>query len=183
MRSNWRALGALVASCLVQAALVQPTLAQTVTKSSGPWFFGGGVGLGFGDVTYVELSPLVGYQVNERVSVGGSLTYRYRDDERFSPSISTSDYGSSLFARYAVAGPFFIQAEYEYLNYEIVRLDNSSERRDANSVFAGGGISKPVSPNVSLFATALYNLTYSSYDDPAPYDSPWVIRLGVSAGF
>lgn len=169
---------------LVAAACASvPAQAQSVSFSADRWFYGGGIGVGFGDVSYVELSPLVGYRLNERLSVGGSLTYRYREDDRFSPSINTSDYGGSLFGRYTLAAPFFLQAEYEYLDYEVLRSSGATERKQANSVFAGAGFSQPMNGNVSLFATVLYNLTYSSYDEPAPYGSPWVIRFGVSAGF
>jgi hypothetical protein len=179
MKAIWLAAGVLVAA----ACAMEIAQAQSITFSSDRWFYGGGVGVSFGDITYVEVSPLLGYRVDDRLSVGGSLIFRYRDDDRFSPSVNTSDYGGGLFARYTVVAPFFLQAEYEYLNYEVLRPDRSTERMNANSVFAGGGVTHPLNRNVSLFATVLYNLTYSSYDEPGPYSSPWVVRFGVSAGF
>ena len=172
-----------VAGLLVLGCLASQAHAQSASVSAGRWYFGGGVGLGFGDITYVEISPLVGYRVTDRVSVGGSLLYRYRNDDRFSPSIDTSDYGGGLFTRYSIVGPFFLQAEYEYLNYEVLQSNRSTTRMNANSLFAGGGISQPINRNTSVFATVLYNLTYSSYDEPGPYSSPWVVRVGVAFGF
>jgi len=151
-------------------------------SSSGRWFYGGGIGLGFGDVTYFSIQPMVGYRVSDRLSVGGSLIYRYRSDNRYASDLTTSDYGASAFGRYTIAGPFFAQAELEQLSYEYVRSNLTTTRTDATSLFAGGGISQPIGNNVNAFATVMYNLSYGS-QSPSPYSSPWVIRIGVGVGF
>jgi hypothetical protein len=145
-------------------------------------WFGGNVGLGFGDVQYVDVSPIVGYSFTEKLHGGVSLTYRYRKDKRFVDDISTSDYGGSLFARYRVTRPIFLQAEYEYLDYEFVRFDGSTDRDQYDSVFGGVGFSTSTGGRASFFALALYNFTYSD-SDPGPYDEPWVVRAGVAFGF
>jgi len=150
--------------------------------NSGRVFYGGGIGVGFGDTTYFSLSPLIGYRVDDRLSVGGSLIYRYRSDDRFGRDLSTNDYGASVFARYTVAGPFFVQGELEQLSYEYIRSNLTTTRTNATSFFAGGGVSHPLGRNVTVFATALYNFSYGS-QSPSPYSSPWVIRLGVGVGF
>lgn len=173
-------------SALAVAALVisAPAAAQVSAGfGAGRWFFGGGLGLGFGDVTFVEVSPLVGYRVNDRLSVGGSLLYRYRNDDRYGRDLSTNDYGASVFGRYAVTGPFFLQGEIEQLSFEYYRSDLTKTRTDATSVFGGGGIAQPLGRNASLFALALYNFSYSGYGFPAPYASPWIFRVGVAVGF
>ena len=79
------------------AAIVFCGLAVTGT----PWandrlWFGGGIGFGFGDVDYVEVSPIVGYSATEKLSVGGGITYRYRNDDRFAESLSTNDWPISV---------------------------------------------------------------------------------------
>lgn len=154
----------------------------SVGTSSGRWFFGGGLGLGFGDTTYVSVSPLVGYRIDDRITVGGSLIYRYRSDDRFGRDLSTNDYGASVFGRYAIAGPFFAQAEVEQLSYEYVRSNLTTTRTDATSIFAGGGVAQPIGGRATAFATVLYNLSYGS-QSPSPYSSPWVIRVGIGIGF
>ncbi len=167
------ALGAIPSTAWSQAS---------VGSSSGRWFYGGGIGLGFGDTTYFSISPLVGYRVDDRLSVGGSLIYRYRSDDRYGRDLTTNDYGASVFGRYTIKGPFFVQAELEQLSYEYIRTNLTTARTDATSLFAGGGVSYPISPNVSAFATALYNFSYGS-QSPSPYSSPWVFRIGVGVGF
>jgi hypothetical protein len=125
---------------------------------------------------------MVGYGVSEQVDVGGRLIYRYRDDDRYSPSLTTSDYGASVFGRYHVAKPVFLQAEYEWLSYELVFTDGSTDRDDFGSVLAGAGIVQPLGGQSSFFASALYNFSYDD-DEPSPYDDPWVVRIGVGFGF
>jgi len=146
------------------------------------WWVGGGIGVGFGDVTYVSVEPAVGYSVTDRLGVGARLTYRYRDDERYSPNLSTNDYGASLFGRYHVTQPVFLQLEYEYLSYEYAFTDGSTARDDFDSVLAGAGVLQPLGGSSSFFAMALYNLSYQD-DEPSPYDDPWVIRIGVGFAF
>jgi hypothetical protein len=145
-------------------------------------YFGGGVGLSFGSVDYVELAPLVGYQLGPQASVGGSLIFRYRNDDRYGESLSTTDFGGSLFGRYHVWNPLFVHAEVEYLSYEYVRFDLSTERDNFTSFFVGPGVNWALGGRTSMFALALYNLAYDS-GEPSPYDSPWVVRFGIGVGF
>ena len=173
-------IGALAAFLTLSATAAG---AQSVSVSSGRWFFGGGIGLGFGDQSYVEVSPFVGYRVTDQFSVGGGVLWQHMEDNRYQKDLSTDNYGANLFARYAVYGPFYLQGEYEYLDYEYYRSDLTTARRSANSLFAGGGIAHPLGSNASAFVSLMYNLTYSTYDDPKPYDSPWVVRAGISVGF
>ncbi len=158
-------------------------LACTAPAGAGPaLWFGGGVGLWFGDVNYVEVQPVVGMTLTERLSGAVSVLYRYRDDKRYSPSLSTTDYGASLIGRFRVVDPVFLQAEYEYLEYEFVRVDRSKDRNSYDSVLVGAGFSQATGGRMAVYAVALYNLSYSA-SDPGPYDDPWVIRAGVTFGF
>jgi hypothetical protein len=146
-------------------------------------FYGGAVGLSFGDVQYVELSPMIGMHFTPKLSAGVSAMYRWVSDDRYNTELNTQDYGATLFGRYRLTSTFFLQAEYEYLNYEYYTsiLNMTTERSDFTSLLAGGGISTPAGQNASFYMTALYNF---SYDEPdSPYDSPWVFRLGVAVGF
>jgi hypothetical protein len=150
--------------------------------SSRIWV-GGGIGLSFGTVDYVEVAPMIGYSATDKLSIGGSLVYRYRKDGRFSPSVSTTDYGGSLFGRYQVTAPIFVHAEYEYLNYEFVLPNLSTDRDTYGSVLVGPGFAHSAGGRASVFVLALYNLTYDSDDLRSPYSDPWVYRVGVGFGF
>lgn len=147
------------------------------------FFFGGGVGLSFGDVDYVEVSPLVGFRVTERFDAGLSLLYRWRSDDRFEPSIDTTDYGGTLFGRLRVVSNFFLEADWESVNWEYVRSDLSTDRETTTSFLAGGGYYQPLGARTSLAFSALYNFSYDEDDPFEPYGGPWVFRAGIGVGF
>src|SRR5262245_1082610 len=89
-------------------------------KPAGPskWFVGGGFGATFGTVDTISIAPLVGYHVGPRFDVGTQLFYQWVDDSRYSPSLKTSDYGGTLFARFRVFRALFLEGDYQYTNYE-----------------------------------------------------------------
>jgi opacity protein-like surface antigen len=146
-------------------------------------FYGGGIGLSFGTIDFIEIAPMIGVQVTDEFSTGISLLYRYRNDSRYSPSLSTNDYGGSIFARYHFLPNLFAQTEYEYLNFEYHDFNGGKKSDNYSSFLAGAGMSQPLGHNVAMHAAVLYNFSYSDKDFYRPYDSPWVIRVGVSAGF
>lgn len=147
------------------------------------WFVGGWLGLGFGDVTWAQISPMVGYRVSRRTSVGASLLYRYRKDSRYGEDLSTTDYGGSLFGRFNVVRPFFVHAEYEVLDFEYYSGLSETDRQTYDSLLIGGGVSYPVGKSASTYVVVLYNVTYDSDEPIRPYDSPWVIRIGAGFSF
>jgi hypothetical protein len=158
----------------------QPTLRDRL-------FTGGGLGASFGKgYSFVSVSPLVGYKITPKLAGGLQFQYRYTKYNVAPYKFSTSDYGFSPFLRWNFYGPLFLHTEYEYLNYVAALGSDGSKVRDSyNSFFLGGGFFQPLGRNAGFFLMALYNF---SYKDPqpyeiAPYDSPLVIRAGVTAGF
>lgn len=155
-------------------------------------YVGGGFGASFGDYTYINISPIIGYRVSPKLSVGLRLIYQYTTYEYWdyqdqtTKNYSGNDFGVGGFARYMVRGPFFLQAEYEHLNYDGLD-DSGSSRSSFNSFMAGGGISQPIGGKAFFFLTAMYNFSYANFDSNnvyrSPYNSPWVLRIGVTAGF
>ena len=167
---------------LLPLLILLAVMAETPAMARNHWWFGGGIGLSFGDVDYISIEPVIGYVPVEKVSVGARLIYRYRDDGRFDPSVSATDYGASLFARYLITKPVFVQAEYEYLSYEFRQFNGSTDREGFGSWLAGVGISQPLGRNVSFFVLGLYNFSFSD-DEFSPYNDAWVLRLGVGVSF
>ena len=98
-------------------------------------------------------------------------------------NLTTKDYGAGLFARYRVWKPIYAQLEYEYLSYESVTGDRSTERETFDSVLGGAGMSLPLSRNLGFFATALYNFSYDSDAIRSPYSSEWILRTGIGYSF
>jgi hypothetical protein len=175
----------LLAPLSTQAQVSMQSVEQT--KAAAPAqpriFYGGTIGLGFGDVQYFELSPLIGVNLTPQLGVGLQLTYRHRKDTRYQQDLTTDDYGATLFGRYRLPGPFYLQAEYEYLDYEYRTsfTTNTTDRSNFSSFMAGGGVSQAVGGNASIYATLLYNFSYDQED--SPYSNPWILRFGVGVGF
>jgi len=184
---TWRTI-ATAMKATVTAMSVIALLAISAPAGAAPppspskWFYGGGMALSFGQVDLIGISPIIGYRITPVVSAGLGLQYFYRNDSRYGESYSTSDYGGSLFTRFYVGEGFFLSATYEYLRYQYFDFSGAKLSDDYNAVFAGGGFSRPLSPNAAFVVTALYNVTYDD-NEPGPYDSPWVIGAGVSVGF
>ncbi len=151
-----------------------------IGQGGGDVFYGGTLGASFGEVDYYEFAPMAGVHISPQFSLGGTLIYRHRRDGRFAKTLTANDYGASAFGRYRVTRSVFAQAEYEYLDYEFFRGNLSKARDTANSLFLGGGVSSPAGRSASIFATALYNVLH---DDDSPYESPWVLRVGIAVGF
>ena len=161
-----------------------PSTPPPSTSFKDKLFFGGGMGLSFGDVDYISIEPLIGIHLNPKLSVGTTLIYRYTSDSRYEEDIHYNDYGARAFLQFYPVPNFFGQVEYEYLDYEYVLLPSfDTERTTAGSVFVGGGVSQPIGKGSAFFASALYNLSYDDNDPLSPYDTPWVIRVGVGVGF
>src|SRR5262249_12355255 len=145
--------------------------------------FGGGIGLSFGDVDYVELAPLIGYRFLPKLDGGVQLVYQYQHDSRYAETFTLNNYGANVFTRYFVVPSIFLQAEYQYLNYEYALPSFDTTRSTYNSLLAGGGFSQPMGRQAGFYVSALYNFSYNSTDPHSPYTDPWIIQAGVTAGF
>ena len=153
------------------------------TEAASRWWFGGGIGLGVGDRDFFEINGVVGYRATPRFTPGLRVTYRNSEVRDGNSSLTTDDYGASLFGRYRIWKPIYAQVEYEYLSYEFVGRDFSAERETFGSLLCGAGVAFPLSYKIGLFATALYNFSYDDNEIPRPYSSPWVFRTGVGFSF
>jgi len=174
----------LIFSCstaLAQTDPKPPTVPPPSVKDK--FFYGGGLGLAFGDVDYVEIAPLVGYRFLPKLDGGVQPFYRWVNDSRYAEDVTTADYGVDLFVRYFVVPTIFVQGEYEFLNYEYVLPTFQTERSTANSFLAGGGFSQPIGKGAGFFVSVLYNFSYDNSDPTDPYGDAWQVQAGVTAGF
>lgn len=154
-------------------------------------FIGGGFGAGFGDYTYVSVSPIIGYRFTNRLSGGMRFMYQYTTFDYIIGGVKEkyqgNDFGISPFAQFLVYGPVFLQAEYEFLSYDALYYDGTTTRTNFDSFLAGGGINQPMGRKASFFLMVLYNFSYQNYNSTdvyrSPYNSPWVFRIGVAGGF
>ena len=150
------------------------------------FYVGGWLGGSFGDVVSTfQVAPELGFIVVPKFHLGGSLVYRYRKDKRFEPDLSTTELGGSLYGRYFVYSPIFLQAGVEQLSWEfpVSNPDGGFDLIDANhtAVLVGPGFALPLGPKAASYMTFLYDINYDS-SGPNPYDRPWMIRVGIGIG-
>ncbi|MDY0344651.1 MAG: hypothetical protein RBR28_13825 [Lentimicrobium sp.] len=154
---------------------------------------GGGIGLQFGDMTLIDLSPTVGYRVTDKLETGIGITYKYFRIKNYfydyttgtKYDLKTNIYGGSLYARYAIIENLFAHIEYERLLYTYTdiyfvsgNVTKSKEEATINSFFIGGGYRQRISGKSYFYIMGLWNLI----DDPlSPYSNP-ILRMGVGLG-
>lgn len=174
--------------CLSFMTFSKSLFAQVNSENSAPeynfkshLYFGGGFGLQFGYMTLIEVSPLVGYIVTPKFSVGISPTYKYykyNDLYGKNLDLKTNVWGGSIFTRYSIFENVFAHVEYESLFYNEQVPGYPEIRKQYNSFFVGGGYNQRIGGNSGMYILLLWNLN----DTPdSPYINP-IVRVGFSVG-
>lgn len=146
-------------------------------------FVGGYVGLQFGDITVINISPTAGYRISNKFSAGLNGTYQYYRER--SPFFNTSQYfithiyGGSTFVRYHFIKQAFAHAEYEALNLETRRIGTEAIERTGRfweyNPLLGGGYRQALGARTHLNIMLLYNF---NQDSKVYYQNP-IFRIGV----
>ncbi len=173
---------ALALPAFAQAPEPEVPPAKPRSSMKNKFFVGGGVGLAFGTVDYLEIAPLLGFRVAPRVDLGLQPFYRWINDGRYSPSLETTDYGARLFARVRIVARFFAEADYQFTSYEYANGTGGSTRSTNNAFLAGVGYTMPFSNNAGMYFSVLYDFTYKG-DQANFYNSPIQFQIGASVGF
>ncbi len=144
-------------------------------------YTGGGLGLQIGDYTLIQVSPILGYNITENLSVGIGATYQYTKYRQYNYDFVSNMYGGSIFGRYIIWRSIFAYAEDELLNIEYREQVNNiiyKKRTNVNSLFVGGGVRQLVGENSAMVLMLLWNLNETPY---TPYNNP-IIRIGFEIG-
>ena len=165
---------------------------------------GGNLGLQFGTVTAINISPEVMLRVVDQFHLGVGFSYDYLQSKNYfwdNPNqqylnFKANVYGGRVFARYYLrslfdnfVGNLFAHAEYEYLYYtRSFKLDplgtiydpfgytykRGKDFLEINSLFVGVGYEQPFTERAFMDIMILYNIN-DTYT--SPYSNP-VFRLG-----
>jgi hypothetical protein len=163
---------------------------------------GGGIGLGFGDITNISVSPIVGYRITDDFAAGVGLGFQYfrvRDqfpvynqattETEYYPLKSTFFY-PSVWARYIVYKNFFVHLEGEYDMQSFTAYERASDpngdpvkyklKYNSPAALVGAGIRQPITDRASLVIVALYDVLQHEY---SPYRNRIDLRIGFNVGF
>jgi hypothetical protein len=147
-------------------------------------YFGGTFSLQFGTYTAIVISPIAGYMVTNRFSVGPGITYQYLKGEAFDYTgrryeYDSNIYGFSAFARYNITPMFFAYTQYESLKVDFPSVDGTQLVREwVPGYFIGGGVFQRVGGRAGLGLSVLINLLHD--DRKSPYNSNLIIRAGIT---
>jgi hypothetical protein len=144
-------------------------------------YFGGAIGLSFGDIDYYQIAPVAGFHVTPKFSTGVALSWIRREYSE-PVDVSTNDLGVDVFGRYRVLQNAFAQLQYSYFDFEVPLVSGGSVDETYSTVLAGAGWAQPLGNRASFVVSVLYDFGYSD-DEPSPYDDPWVMSAGVAVGF
>ncbi len=189
----YTSLPLLLLILLPTLSAAQDSVQREKSRFSDKIFFGGGLGLQFGTLTLIDISPVVGYRITEKFETGLGFTYKYYRFKDYyvdnytgiSYDLKSNIIGGSIFARYHITESIFAHTEYESLRYMYDDFYNTgaglmSDKRTAviNSIFVGGGYRQRITQGSYFFIMALWNLNESAL---SPYSNP-VLRMGVILG-
>jgi len=162
-------------------ANVKPTLNKNTTPLRDRLFFGGDLGLNFGDVTYIYLAPTIGYKLTDKWGVGLGPSYSYLKDKRYvNYTYETSTYGGRLFSQYRIFNQALLYGEYGLINAEVYDLlQTELVRATIPSLLLGGGYIAEIGNRSNFTIMALWNFAESNY---VFYENP-IIRAGFNVGF
>ena len=153
--------------------------------------YGGSIALSFGEASFVDLSPLIGYKITPKLVSGFGVTYQYLNYPKY--NYETSNYGGRLYSEYILIdnlsemlqlnllgnGGLYIHAEYEIIYFEtqytIPNLYPEQKYSYAEAYLFGGGLNQKMGRSI-LSILFLWDLNPNGYH---LYRSP-IIRIGVS---
>ena len=154
---------------------------DTIPKFTDKLFFGGNLGLMFGSYTYINISPIVGYQVKPSLAVGVGVVYEYVKDNRFvNYNFETTIWGGKLFVQTVVLDFLILYAENNFLSLERQYYDAKNNYPETGRFFlnvpwVGGGIFQKAG-NGGVYLMILFNLNTSMN---SPY-SDYEFRIGIN---
>ena len=181
-----------VLSICVASAMAQyqaaPAPAPSGSELGNRLFFGGNFGLSFGNSTFVNVSPLVGYKINDYFSAGGGVNFIYsafttrngNGDKLWTQSYGTA--GLGIFGRVYPVRFLFAQARPE-MNYVWGKIkyfgtpqpEEKYPGKWVPSLLLGGGVAMPAGRGAIMLS-----LQYDVIQDSR---SPYGTKPFVSLGF
>lgn len=149
--------------------------------------YGGNLNLTFGNNTFIYIAPTIGYKITDNFVSGVGFIYQYAKISRafntftgqFEPvSFESQIYGPKLFYHAFVYDSFYLGAQHEYLNHDVVENFTTGELANQWTMvmFAEVGYVQKLGEKGYIQLGIKYNLLHD-YD--SPYGSAIVPSFGV----
>jgi hypothetical protein len=168
-------------------AVSNAAVAQRDVEDGDDWkerlYFGGGGGFNGGNSNGIRywsfsVTPIVGYMVAPKFSVGTAVAYQRTTYQDF--NFNYVQYGIMPFARYNF-NELFLTTEFNYINLPTLTQNSGGFATDTrvfrSRMLFGAGYSQPLGGRSRLNAVALYDVLYRPGNG---FLSPWVFRVFFS---
>lgn len=193
---------ALVSGCITRASAQYGSSFSTQPEIFAPrdssargldptrLFVGGNLGLSFGTLTYINVSPLIGYRFSELFAAGVQVNTQYESAKYYDGSnrvIRKDRYtmlGAGIFARvYPIPQLFVhIQPEENFLMGKRMFYDGTPDAKyhtHVTSMLAGLGYAAPMGATSEFTIMVLYDILQGP---DSPYGNQPIFRAGVNLG-
>ena len=129
------------------------------------WVLGGNFGGFIGQVSFVQLNPMLGYKLTENLTTGVGVNYILAASQ----SVTMNIMGASVWSRYKILPNVYIHSEFENLQISAKVMGYEAYRATAPVFMIGGGYLQG-----NFGVTVLYDFIQ---DPDSPYQTP-IIRIG-----
>ena len=171
----------LLIICLFSVNLKAQTDYGETVKSR--LYVGGTFGLSIGTSSNIDLSPMVGYNINRHLSGGVGMTYMFYSYRNGSESIRGNFYGGRIFTRILplpdLLPGIFLHGELESINNDINPLP---PRVWTPAVLVGAGFRQQAGTNSYFTVSVLYNALDDGTIESTIYGGPLIYRVGFIFG-
>ncbi len=146
-------------------------------EKKGRFFLGGGFGGGYNNGWNINISPLVGYQFNDRLRVGTGIEYQYINQRTVFGTNRFSAFGPYAMGQYLLTQTIIGHAEYQQQRYKF-----GNQNFDVRSLLLGGGFTRNFGRGAGFSLLVLYDVLYNTNTEVQRI-SPWIIRPVFIYGF
>lgn len=140
-------------------------------------FFQGKFGFSLGSTKSIEITPIIGARLTDKINIGVGVTYEYLWHDDFDSHI----YGGEVFTEYKLFKDFYAKADYKYRVYNDYYKGAKYSSKSVPYLFLGGGYRPRIASGVAFQIEILYDVIqddFSQYNDNEP-----IISAGVIFGF
>ena len=138
---------------------------------------GGYIQYFFGQPSYLDVAPTLGFQLTGKATLGIGGNYRWvigKEDANSSSTMPRQNTGYRAFFNYDLFGSLFFNNEFERL-YVVKTNVEPKEFEWINGYLVGIGNETRVRNKVTMTVLLQYNMLYSA---KTPYPNPWMLKVG-----
>ncbi len=159
--------------------------AEYKEEKKGRWVIGGGLGIGFNRGFNLQLSPDIGYRINnfEFGLTPGILYQKYNGtDEFYDPDYKSTLWNVGPYLFYMPVENFFLRTQYQYYEgkFDIDSQYYLDDSYSENTLWIGGGYQDRIANHVYMRLGIMYNVLYD--EDDSIFSTGLMPIFGISVG-